>query len=208
MKIERLQKMVLASDNQGKLAEFGRLLSPLGFEVQSQGFYQVAPCDEPFETFVENALYKARHAAAATGLPALADDSGLCVAALNGAPGVYSARYAGNSGGAHLTKDQRNCAKLLADLNGASNRQAYFYCVLVFVRHAHDPQPIVVDGFWQGQVAEQLTGAGGFGYDACFFVPEHGLTAAQLSDEQKNLLSHRGQAARALIARLSAQKTG
>jgi XTP/dITP diphosphohydrolase len=192
------QSLVLASNNAGKLAEFAQLLAPLGFEIKSQRELDIPEAEEPFGTFVENALAKARHASQSSGLPALADDSGICVPALGGAPGVQSARYAGEP-----RSDAANNAKLVRDIAAHADKSAYYYCVLVMVRHADDPQPIIADGVWHGQLIEQPRGQGGFGYDPYFFLPSLGKTAAELSAEEKNNLSHRGQALRALINKLS-----
>jgi XTP/dITP diphosphohydrolase len=191
------QRLVLASNNGGKLKEFGELLAPLGFCLLPQGQFGVPEADEPHQSFVENALEKARHCARLTGLPALADDSGVCVNALGGAPGVHSARYAGEP-----KSDARNSAQLVADLAGHSDKSAYYYCVLVYLRHADDPQPVIADGVWRGQIVAAASGQGGFGYDPHFWLPELGQTAAQLTPQQKNALSHRGQALRSLIAKL------
>ncbi|TCS36012.1 XTP/dITP diphosphohydrolase [Paucimonas lemoignei] len=191
------QTIVLASNNAGKLKEFNQLLTPLGFELKPQGEFQVPEAEEPHPTFVENALAKARHASRLTGLPALADDSGICVLALQGAPGVRSARYAGEP-----KSDQRNNEKLVADLAAHADKRAYYYCVLVFVRHAEDPQPIIAEGRWDGEVIADPRGAGGFGYDPYFLLPQQGKTAAELSAEDKNRLSHRGQAMRLLVEKL------
>jgi XTP/dITP diphosphohydrolase len=191
------QRLILASNNQGKLKEFNELLSTIGFSVHAQGDFGVAEAEEPFHTFVENALTKARHAARLTGLPALADDSGVCVNALGGAPGVYSARFAGEP-----KSDARNSAKLVADLAAHADKSAYYYCVLVFVRHADDPQPVIADGRWNGEIIADARGAGGFGYDPHFYLPSLGKCAAELTPEQKNRLSHRGQALRALVEKL------
>jgi XTP/dITP diphosphohydrolase len=193
-------KLVVASNNPGKLREFGALLAPLGWEAVAQKELGVPVCDEPHHTFVENALEKARHAARCTGLPAMADDSGLCVHALGGAPGVYSARYAGEP-----KSDERNNAKLIADLAEETDRRAHYVCVLVFVRHADDPQPIIVEGEWHGEIVDAPRGDGGFGYDPYFFVPELGVTAAQLDAVEKNRRSHRGLALQQLIERLKAR---
>ena len=190
-------KLVVASNNPGKLREFGALLAPLGWEAVAQKELDVPECEEPHHTFVENALEKARHAARCTGLPALADDSGLCVAALGGAPGVYSARYAGEP-----KSDARNNEKLLADLANQSDRRAHFACVLMLVRSADDPQPIIAEGEWHGTILDAQRGADGFGYDPLFYVPTHCQTAAELDGAIKNQLSHRGQAMQKLIARL------
>ena len=192
-----IARLVLASNNAGKLREFRRLLEPLGLDVISQTELGIAEADEPHVTFIENALAKARHASAASGLPALADDSGICVDALGGAPGVYSARYAGDP-----KSDARNNAALVAALQGVADRRAHYYCVLVLVRHAEDPQPIVAEGIWHGIVIDSPRGSGGFGYDPHFEDPATGLTGAELPLAQKNEVSHRGQALRSLIARL------
>ncbi len=191
------RELVLASNNAGKLREFGQLLAPLGFVLKAQGELGVPEAEEPHCTFVENALAKARHAAAITGLPALADDSGVCVNALRGAPGVYSARYAGEP-----KSDARNNEKLLADLAPHADKSAYYYCVLVFVRHAEDPQPVIAEGRWDGEIIATPRGSNGFGYDPFFLLPALGLTAAELTSEQKNSLSHRGKALRELVRKL------
>ncbi|WEF33249.1 RdgB/HAM1 family non-canonical purine NTP pyrophosphatase [Pseudoduganella chitinolytica] len=191
------QKLILASNNAGKLKEFNELLATVGFEVHAQGEYGVPEAEEPFHTFVENALAKARHASRLTGLPALADDSGVCVNALGGAPGVFSARYAGEP-----KSDARNSEKLIADLAAHDDKSAYYYCVLVFVRHADDPQPVIADGVWRGVIVPEARGAGGFGYDPHFYIPELGKCTAELAPAEKNRLSHRGQALRALIEKL------
>ena len=192
------QTLVLASNNSGKLAEFAQLLAPLGFNLKSQGDLNIPEAEEPFGTFVENALAKARHASQLSGLAALADDSGICVPALGGAPGVQSARYAGEP-----RSDAANNAKLVREIAQYTDKSAYYYCVLVIVRHAADPQPIIADGVWHGSLIEQPRGQGGFGYDPHFFLPRLGKTAAELSAEEKNSLSHRGQALRALINKLA-----
>lgn len=189
--------LVLASNNAGKLKEFGQLLARVGFDVHSQGEFNVPEADEPYLTFVENALTKARHAARLTGKPALADDSGVCVNALQGAPGVLSARYAGEP-----KSDAENNRKLVADLVQHQDKSAYYYCVLVFVRHADDPQPVIADGSWHGEIITEPRGEGGFGYDAHFLLPDLGKTAAELTSSEKNALSHRGQALRALVEKL------
>jgi len=191
------QRLILASNNAGKLKEFAQLLAPIGFDLHPQGEFNVPEAEEPFGTFVENALQKARHASRLTGLPALADDSGVCVNALGGAPGVYSARYAGEP-----KSDARNSAKLIADLAQHDDKSAYYYCVLVYVRHADDPQPVIADGVWRGQIVEAPRGEGGFGYDPHFLLPELGKTAAELASGEKNAVSHRGQALRALVEKL------
>jgi XTP/dITP diphosphohydrolase len=191
------QRLVLASNNAGKLKEFAQLLAPIGFELHPQGEFNVPEAEEPHATFVENALAKARHAARLTGLPALADDSGVCVNAFGGAPGVYSARFAGEP-----KSDARNNEKMVADLAQHSDKSAYYYCVLVYVRHADDPQPVIADGVWRGQMIDTPRGAGGFGYDPYFLVAALGKTAAELSSDEKNAISHRGQALRALVEKL------
>lgn len=192
-----MKKLVLASNNAGKLREFSQMLAALDFEVLPQAHFNVPEAEEPHVTFVENALAKARHAAKITGLPALADDSGICVTALGGAPGVYSARFAGEP-----KSDERNNQKMIADLAGKSDRRAHYVCVLVFVRHADDPQPIIAEGEWHGEIVDTPRGENGFGYDPYFFVPEKGLTGAEMSSEDKNTMSHRGKALRQLIAQL------
>lgn len=189
-----LNKIVIASNNAGKLAEIRKLLAPLGIEVVTQASLGVTEAEEPHMTFVENALVKARHASLATGLPALADDSGLCVNALQGAPGVLSARYAGEP-----RSDERNNRKLIEVLQEQSDRRAYYYCVIVLLRHGCDPQPIIVEDTWQGTIIAEPKGEGGFGYDPHFFLPELRKTAAELSMEEKNKISHRGKA----LARLT-----
>ncbi|MBV8622634.1 MAG: RdgB/HAM1 family non-canonical purine NTP pyrophosphatase [Herbaspirillum sp.] len=195
--MDHKQKIVMASNNAGKLKEFASLLGDIGLDVRPQGEFDVPEAEEPFATFVENALTKARHAARLTGLPALADDSGVCVNALGGAPGVYSARYAGEP-----KSDAANNAKLIADLQAHADKSAYYYCVLVYVRHADDPQPVIADGIWKGEIVAQARGEGGFGYDPYFLLPELGKTAAELSAAEKNAVSHRGQALRALVEKL------
>ncbi len=190
-------RLVLASNNQGKLREFRRLLSPLGIDVVAQAELGIAEADEPHVTFVENALAKARHASAHAKLPALADDSGLCVRALDGAPGVQSARYAGEP-----RSDARNNAKLVAALAGVGDRRAHYTCVLALLRSADDPEPIVAEGRWHGTIVDAPRGSGGFGYDPHFLDAATGMTGAELPLDHKNALSHRGQAMRALIARL------
>lgn len=189
--------IVLASNNAGKLKEFNQMLAPIGFEVRTQGEFNVPEAEEPHPTFVENALTKARHATRLTGLPALADDSGVCVNALGGAPGVLSARYAGEP-----KSDARNNEKLIADLMAHADKSAYYYCVLVFVRHADDPQPLIAEGRWDGEMIAEPRGQGGFGYDPYFWLPALNKTAAELSADEKNRMSHRGQALRALVEKL------
>ncbi len=197
-----LRRLVLASGNPGKLREFRRLLAPLGIDVLAQSELGIAEADEPHLTFVENALAKARHASAQAKLPALADDSGICVRALGGAPGVQSARYAGEP-----KSDARNNARLIAALDGVADRSAHYACVLALLRHEGDPEPIIAEGAWHGTIVDSPRGAGGFGYDPHFLDATSGLTAAELPLERKNELSHRGMAIRALIARLAAEPT-
>lgn len=194
-------KLVLASSNRGKLQELRELLGDAGVELVAQSELGVEDADETAVTFVENALLKARHAAALTGLPALADDSGLCVDALDGAPGLYSARYSGVHGDA-----QANIDKLLQELGDVpeERRNAHFYCVLVLVRHAGDPQPLIAEGEWRGRIALGRRGDGGHGYDPVFFDVERGQTAAEMPAELKNRLSHRGKALVELRQRLLA----
>jgi XTP/dITP diphosphohydrolase len=196
-----ITRLVLASNNAGKLREFGRLLEPLGIDVVPQAELGIAEADEPHVTFIENALAKARHASTHSGLPALADDSGICVDALGGAPGVLSARYAGEP-----KSDARNNAALVSALQGVADRRAHYYCVLVLVRHTQDPQPIVAEGIWHGTVVDTPRGSGGFGYDPHFEDRDSRLTGAELPLARKNELSHRGQALRALIARLGEER--
>jgi len=191
------QRLILASNNAGKLREFAEILGPIGFTLHPQGEFDVPEADEPFHTFVENALHKARHAARLTGLPALADDSGVCVNALAGAPGVYSARYAGEP-----KSDARNSEKLIDDLKSHADKSAYYYCVLVYVRHADDPQPVIADARWDGEIRATARGANGFGYDPHFWLPSMGKSAAELTPAEKNMLSHRGQALRVLVEKL------
>ena len=194
-----MKKLVLASNNAKKMKELNALLAPLGFEVIPQGQLGIPEVEEPYCTFVENALAKARHAARLSGLPALADDSGLCVRALGGAPGVQSARYAGEP-----KSDARNNEKLLAELGANADRRAHFVSLIVLVRHADDPQPLIAEGEWHGEILPALRGAGGFGYDPLFYVPTHCQTAAELDADTKNRVSHRGQAMQKLIERLPA----
>ncbi|MEO8157807.1 MAG: RdgB/HAM1 family non-canonical purine NTP pyrophosphatase [Betaproteobacteria bacterium] len=182
-------KLVVASGNPGKLREIGQILTPLGIELLAQSTFGVPEADEPHDTFIENALVKARHASRLTGLPALADDSGICVDALGGAPGVHSARYAGEP-----RSDERNNVKLLEMLGEGSDRKAHYYCVIVVMRHARDPQPLIAQGLWRGEILRAPRGGGGFGYDPLFLDPALGQTGAELNPLQKNLISHRGRA--------------
>ncbi|MFC4260741.1 RdgB/HAM1 family non-canonical purine NTP pyrophosphatase [Marinobacter lacisalsi] len=193
------RKLVLASNNQGKLRELGELLGPLGMQPVSQGELGVGEAEEPAVTFVENALLKARHAARETGLPALADDSGLAVDTLNGQPGVRSARYAGPD--ASDGDNVQALLKALVDVPEAE-RSAQFHCVLVYLRHADDPTPVICHGRWPGRILTAAQGDGGFGYDPVFFAPEYGCSAAELTREQKSRVSHRGRALRQLVEQL------
>ena len=203
------RRLLLASDNHGKLQELRALIAPWQVHVEAQGALGIAAAEEPYVTFLENALAKARHAARASGWPALADDSGLCCRALGGAPGVRSARFAADHAGlaGHglppgLAGDAANNAVLLQRLAGVADRRAHYRCVVVAVRHADDPEPIVAEGRWDGQIVDTAQGAGGFGYDPYFFLPQLGCTAAQLDAAQKNQISHRAIAMRAVLALL------
>lgn len=189
-------KIVLATGNQGKVKELGSMLQALNVEVLAQSEFKVGDVAETGTTFVENAIIKARHAAKQTGLPAIADDSGLAVDALGGAPGVYSARYAGEQ-----ATDQSNIDKLLVEMQGVpeAKRTARFLCVLVYMRHADDPSPIICQGEWAGEITTQQVGTNGFGYDPVFWVPSENCCSAELSKAQKNALSHRGQALQQLL---------
>jgi len=190
-------RIVIATGNRGKLREIRSLLADLGVEVVAQADFGVRPPEETGTTFVENALQKARHAARETGLPAIADDSGLVVAALGGMPGIWSARYAGPG-----ADDEANNAKLLRELEGVRERSAFFHCAAVFVRDADDPAPVVVEASWHGEIAKAAAGGGGFGYDPLFRVPGRDCTSAELGADEKNALSHRGQAMRELHEKL------
>jgi XTP/dITP diphosphohydrolase len=196
-----ISKVVIASNNPGKLREFAQLLEPLGIEALPQSAFSIPEADEPHQTFIENALAKARHASRISGLPALADDSGICVPALEGAPGVFSARFAGEP-----KSDERNNQRLLAALRNHADRSAYYYCVLVLVRSPDDPRPLVADGSWHGHVVMEPRGKGGFGYDPYFYLPDFKCTAAELEGAQKNRISHRGQALAALIAKVRVEQ--
>ncbi len=195
--LAEIQKLVIASGNAGKLREICHLLEPLGIEVLPQSAFNITEVEEPYCTFLENALAKARHASKSSGLPALADDSGICVNALNGGPSVYSARYAGES-----KSDEQNNQKLVDVLRNQPNRKAHYYCIIVLVRHADDPQPIIADGTWHGEIILEPRGGGGFGYDPYFLLPNLGKTAAELPMEKKNQISHRGKALAQLAERI------
>lgn len=191
-------KIVLASGNKGKVTEFSQLFAEYKISVHPQSEFDVPDVPETGTTFVENAIIKARHASQLTGLAAIADDSGLVVEALNGEPGIYSARYAGEHG-----NDAANCDKLLKELANNANRRAKFLCVLVYMRHAKDPTPIICQGEWHGEITTKASGNGGFGYDPIFYVPSKSATAAELEKEVKNKISHRGQALKLLMAQIN-----
>ena len=192
--------MVLATGNAGKLREMAALLAPLGINLKSQGELGIAAAAETGVSFVENALQKARHASRNAQLPAIADDSGLVVPALGGAPGVRSARYAGND-----ATDAQNNRKLINALAGVEDRSAWFYCALVFIENPEDPAPLLATGIWRGRIIDQPRGEGGFGYDPHFEIPRLGRTSAELAAKEKNALSHRGQAVAALLTQLGAR---
>nr|VFJ76566.1 MAG: XTP/dITP diphosphohydrolase [Candidatus Kentron sp. FW] len=195
-----MKKVVLASSNPGKLRELRELLAPLDITLAPQSDFDVRDVEETGRTFVENAILKARHAAAVSGLPAIGDDSGLVVDALGGAPGIYSARYAGEG-----ATDKKNLDRLLRELSDVpeSRRSAYFKCLMVYMGHADDPTPVIADGTWGGRILFTPRGENGFGYDPVFYVPTHDCSSAELPSDTKNALSHRGQAVRELVARLS-----
>ncbi len=195
------KKIVLASNNAGKVKEFNALLSPLGIEVIPQSLLGIPSCEEPFPSFVENAITKARHASKLSGLPALADDSGICVDALNGLPGVLSARFA-LSDQKKDPSDEDNNALLIKQLIGVNQRSAHFTCTLVYLESADDPEPLIAVGKWHGQIIDSPKGASGFGYDPLFLIPELGKTAAELSPEEKNQMSHRALALEQLMQSL------
>ncbi|WP_114662209.1 RdgB/HAM1 family non-canonical purine NTP pyrophosphatase [Polynucleobacter necessarius] len=195
-----MRKLVLASNNAGKVREFAALLAPLKFQVIPQGELGIPSAEEPHHTFVENALAKARHASGLSGLPALADDSGICAHALGGAPGELSARYAGEP-----ANDAANNQLLIQNLRDEQNRGAHYVCALVFVNSANDPEPLIVQTRWYGTFIDTPKGTNGFGYDPHFYLPELGLTAAELAPEKKNSISHRGQALREFITQLQSR---
>lgn len=205
-----MKQLVLASSNPGKLREFNALLEPAGIEVLPQSTFSIPDADEPHGTFIENALAKARHASRLSRLPAMADDSGICVQALEGAPGVRSARFAAADSlsvpaPGRAVQDRLNNEKLVSLLSGKSerrDRRAHYYCVIVLVRHADDPEPLVADGAWHGEIIDSPRGVNGFGYDPYFLLPDLDLTAAELDPAQKNAISHRGKAMRRLLARI------
>ncbi len=195
------KKVILASGNQGKLREFYRILGSAGFEIAPQSDYDVVDVPETGLTFVENAIIKARNAAQQSGLPALADDSGIEVDALNGRPGIYSARYSGKG-------DDANNQKLLEEMKDVPDdkRTARFRCCIVYMRHAEDPSPLIADASWEGKIMHELSGANGFGYDPLFFVPGHGTSSAELSPDEKNAISHRGKALQMILSLMKQAK--
>lgn len=195
-----ISKLVIASANPGKLGEIQAILAPLNITAVSQKELGIPEADEPYFTFIENALTKARHASHLSGLPALADDSGICVEALGGAPGVLSARYAGEP-----KSDERNNEKLVMELATQTNRRAHYYCVMVLVRQANDPEPVIAEGTWPGEIILTARGSNGFGYDPYFYLPALGKTSAELESEHKNRISHRGQALDQLMQKLVAR---
>ena len=194
-----MSRLVIASGNVGKLREIARILAPFGIEAVPQAEYDVPDCPEPHVTFVENCLAKARHASLHSGLPALADDSGICVDALGGAPGVQSARYAGEP-----KSDASNNDRLIAELANEPNRRAHYTCVMVYVRHPDDPEPVIAEGRWFGEIIDTPRGENGFGYDPYFLVPDLDKTGAELDEDTKNTVSHRGHALRDLVDKLRA----
>ncbi len=193
-----MKKLIIASNNPGKLREFQAMLAPLGIEVFTQEQLGISEAEEPHFTFIENALAKARHVSKASGLPALADDSGICVKALGGAPGVFSARYAGES----PKSDAANNKKLLQEMKIVADRSAHYYCVLVLVHHADDPQPLIAEGEWHGEIAQEERGEGGFGYDPLFWLPQFGKMSAELKPGEKAQISHRALAMNILLQKL------
>ncbi len=205
-----MKKIVIASNNVAKLNEIGAILAPLDIEIVAQSTLGVPEAAEPHFTFVENALAKARNASRHTGLPALADDSGICVDALNGAPGVHSARFAGDplpgTSAGRDAQDQLNNEKLLKLLAQETNRKAHYYCVVVLAHDADDPQPMICEAEWHGEIVKTPRGSGGFGYDPLFLIPELRQTGAELKPEDKNRISHRGQALAQLAAKLRAER--
>ena len=192
-----MKKLVIASNNPGKLREFQQMLSPLGFEVITQAQLGIGEAEEPHHTFVENAIAKARHVSRESGLPALADDSGICVNALHGLPGVISARFSG-----FPKSDERNNRALLEAMKPHTDRRAHYYCVLVLMNSASDPQPLIAEGEWHGEIAHQERGEGGFGYDPLFWLPELGKMSAELTHDEKHAISHRGRAMKVLLEKL------
>ena len=194
------QTIILASNNQGKVDEFNAIFSNIGIEIIPQSTLNIPPIDEPYFTFIENALHKARHCAKFTELPVLADDSGICVNALNGRPGVFSARFAGNN-----SNSIDNNEKLIKELKPFTNKDAYYYCLLVLIRHYNDPQPIIADGLLSGVIVDTPQGEFGFGYDPHMYLPDLGKTVAQLDSKQKNSISHRYLAINSLLEKMQDQ---
>jgi len=192
-----MKELVIASSNPGKLRELEALLAPLGIAIVPQAKLGIGEAEEPHGTFVENAIAKARHASRLARLPALADDSGICALALGGEPGVHSARFAGEP-----KSDERNNQKLVAALAGKDDRRAHYTCVMVLLQHAEDPEPVIAEGHWQGEIIDTPRGQNGFGYDPYFYLADFGMTAAELDPARKNTISHRGKALRRLIAQL------
>ena len=203
--IFNLEKLVLASANPGKLREFRQLCAPLGLNLIAQSELGISEAEEPHCTFIENALAKARHASRASGLPAIADDSGICVTALGGAPGVHSARFA-TAGGDRVMQDARNNTQLVEMLANQSDRSAHYTCVIVLVRHAEDAEPLIAEGRWAGEIIDEPRGEGGFGYDPYFYLPTLNKTAAELPPDEKNAISHRGKALAELALKLDLLK--
>jgi XTP/dITP diphosphohydrolase len=199
-----LKKLVIASNNEGKLREIQQLLAPLNIEVMPQSVFNISEAEEPHCTFIENALAKARHASLYSSLPALADDSGICVNVLQGSPGVHSARYGGERGLSKINQDEKNNQALLNALENETNRAAYYYCAIVLVRSHDDPQPLIAEGIWKGEILTAARGNGGFGYDPLFLDVKLGKTGAELSPQYKNQISHRGQALQHLIEKMKA----
>lgn len=202
MSTSHLQKIVIASGNLGKLKEIQQLLQAANIEVLPQSDFNIPEAEEPHCTFIENALAKARHASQLTGLPALADDSGICVDALHGMPGVHSARYACAQPGA-TKSDSANNEKLLQAMHGQTQRQAHYYCVMVLVKHAQDPQPMIAEGIWHGEILTHMRGTDGFGYDPLFLDVASGKAAAELPSDIKNRISHRGHALQQLLQKIT-----
>lgn len=198
MENKLFKQIILASNNEGKCKEFNQLFAQHHIKVLPQSQFHIPECAEPYQTFIENALAKARHASLHSGLPALADDSGICFTALNGAPGVHSARFAGSP-----KSDYNNNAKANQELAPHSDKRCYYVCVLVLIRHPNDPQPIIAEGIWHGQWQTQAVGSNGFGYDPHFYLPDYQCTAAELSPEIKNQISHRGQALQQLLFKIN-----
>lgn len=194
-----MKQLVLASNNQGKIKEFSSIFADIGIEIIPQAKLNVPEIDEPYSTFIENALHKARHCSKITKLPTLADDSGLCVNALMGQPGVFSARYAGIP-----KNDLNNNLKLVKELEPYTDKSAFYYCILIMLRSFDDPQPIIADGSLHGKIVDKAQGRGGFGYDPHFYLPKLGMTVAGLSHDTKNQISHRAQAIKNLLSKLVA----